>query len=220
MKDDNLRWRALDNPVMMGVMPAYLDDQPLQFEGSDLHAALKAAREQLGDSGRMIVEAHLDGQVLAGDEIAPWQTVALGESELRLYTADVKELVVTTLQQTQGLLEEAKRAQNEAADLLQKDLAQPALHHIRRALDAWGQTHRAVAQSLDLLNISLEDKIIDEQAASEVVTALVMQLKDLRASLERRDTVALADALAYEWPQNNDRWAQLITHMIDWARGS
>ena len=30
------------------------------------------------------------------------------------------------------------------------------------------------------------------------------------------DTVALADALAFEWPQTTDRWQLLIDEMIGW----
>ncbi len=67
-----------------------------------------------------------------------------------------------------------------------------------------------------LLDVDLDRRQVDDAPVGQTVNDLIDQLKQLKDMLTSGDTVALADALAFEWPQTTDRWQLLIDEMIGW----
>lgn len=197
-------------------MTIYLDDQPVQLEGTDLSAVLTAANDHLAPGGRILVEVQLDGQSLVSDHLEENLGMAVGQKELRLYSADPQELAVLTLQQVRQKLEDTGEAQTQAAQLLQEDRQDEAMRQVGRAIEGWQQTQQAALYSAQLLQMDLDDKRVDGQTITELVGQLIEQLRVLRDLLSSGDTVGLADVLAYEWPQTVDTWDQLIGQFIGW----
>ena len=202
---------------MICAMSIYLDDDPVEFAGGDLAAVLEQAREALVGSGRMVVEVRLDGQVLNPNELDAEQHTPVGDTECRLYTADPRQLAVETLQQIAQRLNDAGQAQAEAAELLQQDRTADAMKHVTAANEAAQQTQQAVLHSATIVGVDLDGRSVDGQPVSQIVGLLLEQLKELRDLLAAGDTVALADALAYEWPQTIERWQALIGEMVGWV---
>ena len=198
-------------------MSIYLDDDAVDFAGDDLASVLEQAREALAGSGRLVVEVLLDGKVLDPDGLDAEQNTPVADSEWRLYTANPRELAVATLQQVAERLNDARQAQAEAAELLQQDRPADAMKHVTVAIEAWQQTQQAVLYSATLVGIDLDGRAVDGQPVDQIVLLLLDQLKELRELLSAGDTVAMADALAYEWPQTIDRWQVLIGKLIDWV---
>ena len=168
---------------------------------------------RLSFSGILIV----DGKVLDPDGLDAEQNTPVADSEWRLYTANPRELAVATLQQVAERLNDARQAQAEAAELLQQDRPADAMKHVTVAIEAWQQTQQAVLYSATLVGIDLDGRAVDGQPVDQIVLLLLDQLKELRELLSAGDTVAMADALAYEWPQTIDRWQVLIGKLIDWV---
>ncbi len=197
-------------------MAVYLDDEQVQLEGVDLASVLASAKDRLAPSGRVVVEVHVDGQPVVGDDLDEKQQVDPLEAELRLYSADPRELAVATLQQVQEKLDDAAEAQLRAAELFQQDQQNEAMAEVGRAVTVWQQLQQAVLTSSQLLDIDFDTKTVDDQSVSQITDGLLGQLRSLREMLSSGDSVALADALAYEWPETVERWDRFIAEMIRW----
>jgi hypothetical protein len=202
---------------MIAVMSIYLDDDPADFTGGDLAAVLEQASDRLAESGRLVVEVQRDGKTLSAADLDEQQNTLIGDSDWRLYSVDPRELAVQTLEQVAQRLDEARLAQAEAAELFQEDRAAEALKQITDAIDAWQESQQAVRQTAALVGIELDGRCVDGQPVEQIINLMVDQLKELRDLLTAGDTVALADALAYEWPQTIDRWQALVGQMIEWV---
>ena len=196
-------------------MAIYLDDQPVQLGGDDLAAVLDAAKQQLAHSGRVVVEVSVDGKTLTNDELQDQIHSAVGSGEMRLYTADPNDLVRSTLEMLLGQLDEARQHQSDAAERLHQDERDEAMSLISQAMDVWMQTQQAVAHSVNLTDINIETIDVEGTPGRALIDQLIDQLKSLRDTIEAGDSVALADALAYEWPQIADRWQKMLLKIIE-----
>ncbi len=200
------------------VTSVYLDDQQVQLEGADLESVLAAATDHLAPTGRIVVEVQIDGQSLVADELDQRCRAPVGQAELRLYSADPQELAVITLEQVREKLNDARQAQAQAADLLQRDEPDRAMQEVGRVIEVWQQAQQAVLGSSRLLGMTLDDKEVDGQSIHELAAALIEKLKELTRLLTTRDTVGLADTLAYEWPQTVDTWDRFIGSLVRWIQ--
>lgn len=196
-------------------MVIYLDGQQVQLGGEDLATVLGAAKQQLADSGRVIVEVAVDGKTLTDDELGSQVHRAVGSGELRLYTANPNDLVRSTLELLLGQLDKARQYQSDAAERLHRDERNEAMSLISRAMDVWLQTQQAVVHSVSMTDIDIETMDVDGLLGKVLIDQLIDQLKSLRDMIEFGDSVALADALAYEWPQIADRWQKLLLKIIE-----
>jgi len=196
-------------------MPIFLDDQPVDLPGESLGAALDAAGKRLHASRRLIVEVQFNGELIPGDQLPRQRAQALGDHELRLYSADPRELAVDAIRQARLLLSQASSAQIEAADLLQQDDPAQALERIGLAMGAWQQAQQAVLSGSLLVDLDLDSLTFDDIPVATIVDDLLTQVKQLKQLITDKDTLALADVLAYEWPATTDRWDQLMAHLAD-----
>lgn len=198
-------------------MPIFLDDQELDLEMTELGLTLQAVTQQLEPQGRVIVEVILDGLSLVGDQLVQASNQAIHDSELRLYTANPLELAVSVLQQVQQRLDEAGKAQADAAALLQRDQPGQAMNRLAEALQVWQQVQQAVLHSSQLVGMDLAGRTFEGQPMTAATDGLLAQLEELRDKIQGGDTVALADALQYEWPPTVERWQRLIGQIIQWS---
>lgn len=196
-------------------MQVFLDDQAVDLPGPSLGQLLDAARTKLVDGGRVVVEVAVDGHKLDEEQITARADEAIADQEVRFVTADPRKLAVDTLEQVRGRLSEAQELQQAAADLLQRDQTQPALQKVGESIEAWLQVQQAVLQSAVLLGIDLDKLDIDGQPAHALTSAALERLQDIKAFIQANDTIALADALQYEWPETTDRWHRLIDEVIN-----
>lgn len=194
-------------------MQVYLDEQPVELPGSHLAALLDAARKRL-DGARVVVEVAVDGDKLNEQEITDRAEEKLGDVDVRLVTADPRELAIETLEQVRGRLGDAQELQQDAADLLQQDQTPPALQKVGQSVEAWLQVQQAVLQSAVLLNLDLDRIDVDGRPAHELTSQAVEQLGDVKTFIQANDTVALADALQYEWPETTAQWHRLIDALV------
>lgn len=199
-------------------MATFIDDQESAFAGSTLGDILDAASQQVESRGRIVVEVHLNGEPLIGEEIDKQRSAAVQGSEVRLITANPRELASETLGQVLTLLEDARDAQSQAAELFQQDKAPEAIRQIGRAVEVWQQTQQAVLFSSMLVGLKLDDQTFENEPLTAMTDGLLRQITELRDMLAANDTVALADSLGFEWPEMTDRWQRMINEMIGWIR--
>jgi hypothetical protein len=195
-------------------MVIYLDDQATELTGTGLAEILDSASEVLSADGRVVVEVMIDGKAIMGTDLGDHQNAALDDSEVRLTSADPKELAVSTLTQVREQLPLAGTLHEQAAEQLQADNPSEALQHIAEAIDVWMMTQEAVLGAAGVVGLGLDDVKVDGEPISAFTEELIQQLNGLKDLIVSKDTVALADALAYEWPAIVQRWDELIETLI------
>jgi hypothetical protein len=163
----------------------------------------------------VVIEVKLDGQTLGEQDLATRREEAVGQREVRMASADPKLLAIETLEQVRDRLRQAGEQQAEAADLLQQDQPVAAYHKVGESIEGWLQVQQAVLHSAVLLGINLDNLVIDGQPAHVLTTKAVEQIGQVKDHLQNNDPVALADALAYEWPELTEQWDRLIKTLIE-----
>lgn len=195
-------------------MAIFLDDKPTELTGSSLVEILASAGESLAANGRVVVEVMVDGKAVTGDALGDYQNTDLSSTEVRLTSADPKALAVSTLNQVREQLPLAGTLHEQAAEQLQADKPTEALQHIAEAIEVWMMTQEAVQGSAGVVGLGLDDVKVDGEPMSAFTDELIQQLNSLKDLIVSKDTVALADALAYEWPAIVQRWDELIETLI------
>ncbi len=187
-------------------MPVKIDDQPVSLQGGSLRALLAAAREHLAPEGRMVVQVQLDGQPVVEEALDSDQPTDFSAVEVQMYSASPADLAVGALEQAREQIAGARELQEQAADLLQQDEPAQALNKVGHSIAGWIQAQQAVTQVAELLGLDLTTIRVEGEPVATRTQALLNRLVELKELLEASDHVALADALAYEWPETTERW--------------
>lgn len=195
-------------------MAIFLDDEPVQLAGANLGELIASATKHLIVDRRVVVEVMLDGSVLNADALDKCQDNALDDTEVRLISADPGALAVSTLYQIRDQLPKATTLHEQAAEFLQQDNPTEALKLLAEAIGVWMQTQEAVLGSAGVVGLGLDEVKVGDEPMSNFTDELIKQLQNLKELIIAGDTVALADALAYEWPPIVDRWDTLIGELI------
>lgn len=198
----------------MAAMAVYLDDVSVELPGESLGAVVMAANRRLAAEGRIVVEVEVDGDALGGDTLAQRQQEQVAGHELHLRSASPRELALTVLDGARTRLDDARRVQSDCAELLQRDQAPEALSRYNEAIAAWLQVQEALRNTSQLLQLSVEGLAVDDRSAAQMLQGLVRSLVEIKRMLKDGDTVGLADALAYEWPDITDRWDRLLGELM------
>lgn len=200
--------------LIMPPMAIFLDDEPVQLAGANLAELITSATEHLSGDGRVVVEVMIDGSVLNADDMNQRKDSPLEQNEVRLVSADPNVLAVTTLHQVRDLLPQATSLHEQAAENLQQDEPEEALKLLAEAIGVWMQTQEAVLGSAGVVGLGLDQVKVDDEPMSDFTDELIKRLHELKDLIVAGDTVALADALAYEWPPIVERWDALIAELI------
>jgi hypothetical protein len=195
-------------------MPIYLDDEVVTLAGEDLGAVLTAAREFVSPFGRVIVEVEMDGQALIGEELEHKRTQLIGESTLRLHSLSARELAASAIVNVRTELADARTAQTEAAELFQQDQMGSAMARLGVAMQVWDHAPQALMNAVLIVGMDADKIELDGKPMGELTQELLEKLRALRDAIWAKDSVALGDALAYEWPAMTDRWDALARQLI------
>lgn len=185
-------------------MRVYLDEAACDVQADSVAAAVNAAAALARRRGRTIVDIIVDGRPWNVDRIDTPEAGVKGKAkEVRLASADPRDLVCQAFSDAAGALTEVDHLQQTAAELLQGDRAAEAMERLGRAIDLWGSVHQAVTMGATMIDLDLEPQ-------RPVIEQLTTNLRSLRGALEQRDTVALADTLLYDLPDVINQWRALL----------
>jgi hypothetical protein len=155
----------------------------------------------------------IDGQRCGADRLDLAHLRGSSAREIRLTTADCRQLVRQAYNDAATALRDADRLQQSAAELLQADQAPQAMQKLAEALDIWANVRAAVLMGAEMSGIDLfaeTDDTRGDGGNQAVVTALGDRLRSLRQSLQNNDTVALADTLLYDLPDVIGAWRAML----------
>ena len=131
----------------------------------------------------------------------------------KLASANPAHLVAQTFQDASEALRTVDLLQQDAAQLLQSDQTAPALERLGEAISIWMSVQQALTMGLQLVQIdpaSVRGKDASPLSLDDMIGELNAHLRQMHASLQGGDSVALADALMYEMPPVVLQWRELL----------
>jgi hypothetical protein len=194
-------------------MRIFIDETACDVRAGSVSQALAGAAAVARERGRAIVDVVIDGRHCAADGLDYEQLRGVAASEIRLTTADCRQLVRQAFDHAAAALSEADRLQQAAAELIQADQGQEAMQRLGEALNIWSNVRAAVLMGAEMAGIDLFAEAGDGKGNGgnqAVVTALSERLRSLREALTNRDTVALADTLLYDLPDVIAAWRAML----------
>ena len=200
-------------------MQTYLDNKQIGPDHSTFAAGLQAAADEAAKSGRVIVEALLDGAAVADDILERPPHESLG-TELRLTSVEPRTLVRVTLMDAADALDSARHEQQRSAELIQSGKIEDALPALSAAIQTWQAVRDAVEKSAALLQMPLDSISMPGGASGtdtliELIGALAGRLEEVKRSLAAEDWSALADVLAYDLGEQSQRWKIVLTSLSE-----
>lgn len=195
-------------------MAVRIDDEPVALEANSLRSLLAAARDHLAPSGRMVVQVQVDGEPVIDEALDSDHPTDFSQAEVQVYSAKPADLAVGALEQARAQIAEASGLQEQAAELLQKDEPAEALTQVGASIRGWIQAQQAVTGVAQLMGLDLTAVAVDDETVAARTQELLTRLVELKGLIEANDHVALADALAYEWPETTDRWDAALGALV------
>ena len=196
-------------------MRVLLDDHPIEVRPATIARAIEVGRDAAGARGRIVIEVLGDGASINPALLDDPPADSAGFVELKLVTADAGLFVSVTLTDALGVLDEIGRAQARAGEAILSGREEEALEPLGSALTGWGLIRDVVEKSSALLG--LEPRAIE--GGAEAIDALADRLSEIRRALTERDSSALGDVLAYDMPEQVERWRGLLSAMERRATG-
>lgn len=197
-------------------MPVYLHDEPIDLTAATLGQLVHAANAKARESDRIVVEVQVGGEALSGEALGTRATEPFDSAlEYRFLTATPAALAVETLHQVRDRLGEAAAMQEQAATAFQRDEPRAGFQTMSEVMGAWLQVQQAVLNAAGLCGVTLDTIEIDGEPMSTLTEGLIAQLGELKEMVAAGDSVALADAMAYEWPETARRWDRMVEVLIE-----
>lgn len=211
-------------------MRVLIDDAPVEISEPTLAAALEHARRAAQAQNRVVVEATIDGLTIPDAMLAEPSEMDLGSSEVRFTTADPGALVRATFRDVSGLLEQAKRDQTSAGELVQTGDLRGAMEKLSAALGVWDTVQQAVSNGAALMGVDPKDLRValdsgaggasasgaggdGGESVADAVSGLAHRLTDVKRSISAQDWAGLSDALLYDMNDQADRWRVLLDRL-------
>lgn len=194
-------------------MRVLLDDRPIEIEPVTVARAIEAARESANAEGRIVIEVLGDGRSVDQQIIeSPPQDTA-GFTELKLVTADPGAFVAVTLSDSGSLLDAAADGHQRAADELMAGNREEAIAPLSEALQAWQVVRDVIEKSAALLGLDARAVACGAHTGGEIIDGLTAKLGVVKQALTEQDDSALSDVLAYDMPEQVDRWRALLAQL-------
>lgn len=200
-------------------MQVYLDDKVLTRDWPTFASGLQAGADEAARSGRVIVEAQLDGAAVAEDILERPPEESLG-TELRLVSVEPRSLVRVTLVDAAEALDAARGEQDRCAELIQTGKVEESLAPLSAAIQTWQAVRDAVEKSAALLRMPLDSITLPGGASGtdslvELIGALAGTLESVKRSLAAQDWSGLADLMAYDLGEQAKRWRLVLLSLSE-----
>lgn len=201
-----------------------LDGVPLNITQPDLGEALRAAAALAERNGRIIVDVIADGQALDEKALARAERSKAEVQELRLASADPRELVRTSLLDAEDALEQARTDQCIAAEMIHGGQVDEARESLASMLKTWQAVRDVLARGSAVLRVDLDRVDLAKASAgavggrvSDQTHQLFAQLDDLKSALAREDWSAVADTLGADMDDLVESWQAMLRTLADYV---
>lgn len=209
-------------------MQVFLDDRQLSPDPMTLAAALRAGIDAAQRSGRVVVEAFVDGQPIADSTLENPPEEAWG-SEVRLTSVEPRALVRATLLDAADALESAAADQARCAAMIQSGRVDESLAPLSAAVQTWQSVREAVEKGAALMRMPLDSMGFAGQGAGagaagerlvDLIGSLTSRLEEVKRSLAAQDWSGLADVMAYDMAEQAATWKSVLEKLSEELRGA
>ncbi len=194
-------------------MRTLLDDRICDIGAQSVGDAVAALATLAERDGRQIVDVSVDGEPWGDRELSSIDRLRSAAAEVRATSVLPSELVRETFLHAATALLEAEQLQRNAAKLIQADQTREGLDALMDALSVWINIHKATVDGVAFAKIDPRAVRTVEGTFDEAVGDLNVRLTSLRDAMQSNDTVAICDALLYEFPLTTKRWASLLAEL-------
>lgn len=168
---------------------------------------------------RLVVNLLIDGQKPDLGRLGQIRAAPLDGHTLFIETAEPQEIALEVLTEVDAQLEDGDRLKGEAVDLLQQNNPAAAMERLSGCFTIWNAARESIQKTTQLLRIDVERIQIAGRTLADLLLDFTEQLKQVKASLEGRDFVSLADILQYEMTQTTTHWREAIAYVRRAAGG-
>ncbi len=199
-------------------MRVFLDNAPLAADSPSLAAALDVGRHAAEASGRVIVEAKLNGRSLTEHELGEPSSDPAEAGEMRLVSAEPRALVSGSMREVAAAIEDLRVSQGEAAHKLHIGETEAAFAQLADAVAVWDSLRRVMDDGPRLLGMDVRPLAAPGgvQAAGAAATVesaigdLARSLASLQEAIRGQDWSTVADVLEGELADEADRWRTIL----------
>ncbi|NOG52877.1 MAG: hypothetical protein HND57_00870 [Planctomycetes bacterium] len=196
-----------------------LDDVELDQSCSTVVDAVRAAAAEAGQSGRLISEVILDGQVLGPDQIEEVMTGQAGGEVLECRSTDAATQIMEVIEACIDTLDRITAVQQEATGHFQSGRQQDALTSMTECIELWDHVQDGVANILHALGTDEAAYRQASETGETAISALTGTLRTIRHAAEAGDWVAVSDTIGYEMEPVIEAWQEMLTEISGLAAG-
>ncbi|MGE3182430.1 MAG: hypothetical protein AB7N71_12430 [Phycisphaerae bacterium] len=161
--------------------------------------------------GEIIVAVDVDGARISELELpARLERPVADRCQVDLVSASRERVVADALLALAEDLDETSDEQKLAADQLDSGQMAAAFLRIGQFVKSWKTCKDAISQSSALLGRDLTSVIYNDKPVADYLRSLCEKLEAIRAALASEDTVALADVLHFDVPEECATWCGLL----------
>ena len=162
---------------------------------------------------RLVVNMLIDGEEPDLGRMGDVKRSPLDGHTLFIETAEPRAMALEVLSEVEQQLDEADRLKGEAVDLLQRNAAVRAMERLSGCFSTWQHAQQSLLKTAQLLRIDLTRVSVGGRSLADVMGEFIGQLREVKAAMEDRDFVTLADVLTYEMTQTSANWREAIGAM-------
>ena len=162
---------------------------------------------------RLVVHLLIDGREPDLDRLGEVRRAPIDGHTLFIETAEPRKMAMEVLKEVETQLDEADRLKTEAVQLLQRNGVGKAMEKLSGCFSTWQHAQESVLKTGQLLRIDLDTVKAGAASMTQLFNDFTGQLREIRAALESRDFVTLADLLLYETSETTARWREAIAAM-------
>ncbi len=196
-------------------MDILLNGQPIESNAmspeTTLEQALRTVQADHCDDDSVIVTFSCDGAEVPAEAMsAALEKTVDSFGLLDVVTGAKASLVADAMAQSAQCIDESDTARERIAELLTEGKTTEASQTLGECFAVWQQIHQAVAQSIQMLDIDIEDSHVNGDPIASLITRPKETLLQIKGALESQDFVLLADILQYEFGEVTQSWHKLV----------
>jgi hypothetical protein len=162
---------------------------------------------------RLVTQVLIDGQAPSLDHVPLLRGRSLIGHTIFIETHAPDEIAADVLDTIAKQMNDAEAAREKAVDDLHAGSPNKALERLSGCFTVWQAAQQAMGQVAKLLKIDLDRVRVEDVTLAVALTTFAEQLRTIRAALEDRDYVTLADVLTYEVAGTVRQWRDALAQL-------
>ena len=165
---------------------------------------------------RMVVSVAINGETCTDQVLSDrLEEQISGLNQLDLETGDPRNIAAEAFRTVASDMATVGRDQVDIADEINAGNIAKAITRIGEFVKAWHAVRQVIVQTSSLLQCDLTVFEYEGQPLKEHLAGLVGQLNEIKAALDAKDMVLLADLLHFEVPPLCELWTNMLNAIAD-----